>query len=436
MERENKKDKEFATISSPKGESPKGAVTIIGSGVIGLNCAYYLQKEGYGVTIIERGDITSGCSFGNMGYFSPSHFIPLASPGIIAEGFRYMLKSSSPFYIKPRLSRSLIEWAYRFLKSSNANTVFKSAAHLNNILQLSRHLLNDIRDDIGDTFLMEEKGCLMMCREQKTLDHEFHLADEAEKFGLKVDRLNKQQVQALEPDVELNVTGAVLFKDDCHINPGRFMFVLKNYLEEKGVKFQLNTTVTGFEKKGNKVSSVITDKGKFDCDELVVATGSWLPAVAKMMGIKLLLQPGKGYSYTYNKVEKNIRYPAILIEGRCAMTPWGQQLRIGGTMELSGINEKILPKRMKGIYDSVKNFYPDLQIDLPPTDKIWYGLRPVTPDGMPYIGRPNSIDNVVIAGGHAMVGVSLAPGTGKLVSEIIQRKTPTIDLSAFRLQRF
>lgn len=414
----------------------KENITIIGGGVIGLNCAYYLQKEGYEVTVIDSGDITTGCSFGNMGYFSPSHFIPLASPGIIAEGFRYMLKSSSPFYIKPRLSFSLMQWAYHFFQNSNASAVAQNGPHLNNILQLSRRLINDIRDDIGDTFLMEEKGCLMMCREQKALDHEFQLADDAEKFGLKVDRLNKQQVQALEPEVELNVTGAVLFKDDCHINPGMFMSALKNYLEQKGVKFQLNTTVTGFEKGNNKISSVITDRGKFDCDQLVVATGSWLPSIAKMMGVKLLLQPGKGYSYTYDHIEKNISYPAILIEGRCAMTPWGRQLRIGGTMELSGINEKVLPKRMKGIYNSVKDFYPDLQIALPPTDKIWHGLRPVTPDGLPYIDKPKFIDNVVIAGGHAMVGVSLAPGTGKLVSEIVQRKKTSIDLNAFSVQRY
>ena len=411
-------------------------ITIIGGGIIGLNCAYYLQKEGYAVTVIERGDITNGCSFGNMGYFSPSHFIPLASPGIIAEGLRYMLRSSSSFYIKPRLSLPLMQWAYHFWKNSNASTVAKHAPHLNNILQLSRHLINDIRDEIGNSFLMEEKGCLMMCREEKTLDHEFHLADDAEKLGLKVERLNKEQVQVLEPDVELNVSGAVLFRDDCHINPEKFMVALKNYLGNKGVQFQLNTTVTCFEKKNDKISAVVTNKGKFECEELVIATGSWLPAVAKMMGVKLLLQPGKGYSYTYDHVEKNIRYPAILIEGRCAMTPWGQQLRIGGTMEISGINETILPKRMKGIYDSVKDFYPGLKIDLPPADKIWHGLRPVTPDGLPYIGRPDKLQNVVIAGGHAMMGVSLSPGTGKLVSEIVQRKNTTIDMSAFRVERF
>ncbi|MEJ7672350.1 MAG: FAD-dependent oxidoreductase [Chitinophagaceae bacterium] len=423
-------------VDSPLGGSSKGAVTIIGGGVIGLNCAYYLQKEGYGVTVIERDNITNGCSFGNMGYFSPSHFIPLASPGIIAEGIRFMLRSSSPFYIKPRVSRPLMEWAYHFWKNSNASTVAKTAPYLNDILQLSRHLINEIRDEIGNTFFMEEIGCLMMCREQKSLDHEIRLADAAEKFGLQTERLNKQQAQSLEPDVELNITGAVLYKDDCHVNPGKFMLALKDHLEKKGVRFQLNTTVIGFEKNANKISGIITDKEKLKCDQLVIATGSWLPVLARMMGLKLLLQPGKGYSYTYEQVEKNIRYPAILKEGRCAVTPWANQLRIGGTMELSGINETILPKRMKGIYESVKQFYPGLQIELPPSEKIWHGLRPVTPDGLPYIGRTKKFENVILAGGHAMIGVSLAPATGKLVTEIISKENTSVDIKAYNVERF
>ena len=170
-------------------------ITIIGGGIIGLSSAYYLQKEGYTVTVIERGNITDGCSFGNMGYMSPSHFVPLASPGIIAEGLKHMLSISSPFYIKPRLDVDLIRWAYHFWKSSNSKTVLKNAPHLNNILQFSRGLINEMRAEIGDTFDMEEKGCLMMCKKQKTLEHEFHLADDAEKFGLNVLRLNKNDVQ-------------------------------------------------------------------------------------------------------------------------------------------------------------------------------------------------------------------------------------------------
>ena len=411
-------------------------VTIIGGGVIGLCSAYYLQKEGHDITVIDRGDITDGCSFGNMGYMSPSHFIPLASPGIIAEGLKHMLSSSSPFYIKPRLNADLIRWAWHFWKSSNARTVEKNAPHLNNILQLSRHLINDMRNDIGDVFAMEEKGCFMLCKHQKTLEHEFHTADDAEKFGLKVERLSAAQVQQMEPDVEMNIAGAVLFKDDCHFHPGKMMHALKNYLENKGVHFQLNSTVTGFEKTNSNISGVITDKEKINCDMIVLATGSWLPILAKSLGIKLLLQPGKGYSYTYPYVEKNIHYPAILVDGRCAITPWGNQLRIGGTMELSGINNKVLVKRMEGIYNSAKEFYPGLKIDLPPADKIWNGLRPVTPDGLPYIGKVRGINNVVIAGGHAMLGISQATGTGKLVSEMVGGKETMIDVGAFNVNRF
>jgi D-amino-acid dehydrogenase len=411
-------------------------VTIIGGGVIGLCSAYYLQKEGYEVTVIERGDITDGCSFGNMGYISPSHFVPLASPGIISQGLKWMLSPTSPFYIKPRLNLDLMQWGYHFWKSCNAATVEKNAPHLNNILQLSRRLMGDLRTNIGDSFEMEEIGCLMMCKQQKTLDHEFHLADEAEMLGLKVDRLLKDDVQKLEPNVEVNVAGAVLFKDDCHFHPGKMMVALKNYLLGKGVTLQLNSTVTGFEKVNKKVSAVITSKGKFDCDNIVLASGSWLPIVAKMLDIKLLLQPGKGYSYTYPSVEKNLCYPAILVDGRCAVTPWGNKLRIGGTMELSGINNKVLVKRMEGIYDSAKDFYPGLQIDFPPADKIWNGLRPVTPDGLPYIGQHTKYDNLIIAGGHAMLGISEATGTGKLVSQIMQRKTTDIDIRAFRVERF
>jgi len=240
----------------------------------------------------------------------------------------------------------------------------------------------------------------------------------------------------LEPGVEMDVKGAVLFKDDCHVDPGSFMRSMKKYLEENGVTFLLNTLVTSIEKKGKSVTAVITNNGRLECDNMILATGSWLPVIAKMLGVKILLQPGKGYSYTYDHVERNIHYPAILVDGRCAMTPWGHRLRIGGTMELSGINENILPRRMEGIYRSVKSFYPGLEITPPPENKIWSGLRPVSPDGLPYIGRISKFDNVVIAGGHAMIGVSLAPGTGKLVTEIIRQEDTSIDMSAFAVERF
>lgn len=412
-------------------------VTIIGGGIIGLCSAYFLEKDGYEVTIIERGDITDGCSFGNMGFISPSHFIPLANPGVVSQGIKWMMSSTSPFYIKPRLNLHLMQWGYHFWKNCTQKKVQQNSKPLHDILQLSRQLIKTMRDDLNNVFEMQDKGCLMICKKQKTLDHEFEMADEAEKFGLNIERLNRDAVQALEPNVEVDVAGAVLFKDDCHFDPAKLMRGLYSYFQnKKTVQFQLHTTVTGFEKMNGKITSIITDKGKFDCDEVVLAPGSWMPELAKMMGIKLLLQPGKGYSYTYQHIEKNLQYPAILVDGRCAISPWGAQLRIGGTMELSGINNKILVNRMRGIFDSAKDFYPGLQIDFPPEEKIWSGLRPVTPDGLPYIGRHPSVNNVVFAGGHAMLGLTLASGTGKLVKEIVHRDATSVAIDAFKINRF
>ncbi|MDQ2718721.1 MAG: FAD-dependent oxidoreductase [Bacteroidota bacterium] len=411
-------------------------IIIVGGGINGLCAAYYLQKKSYNVTIIDSGDITDNCSFGNMGFLSPSHFIPLASPGVVAEGLKHMLSRTSPFYIKPRLNMTFIEWAIKFYKNSTQKIVEKNAPHLSALLNLSRRLMNEIRDDIGDVFEMEEKGCMMMCRQQKTFEEELKLADAAERFGLKVERLNKYELQSREPDVELDIYGAILFKDDAHIHPGKFMLAMKKYLEQNGVNFQFNTTVTGFKKNQKTIESVITDKGIFSGNEILLSPGSWLPQLAKMLGIKLLIEGGKGYSYTYDHIEKNIRYPAILVDGRCAVTPWKQQLRIGGTMEFSGNNNKVLINRMQGIYDSVKLFYPGLKINFPSKDKIWTGLRPVSPDGLPYIGKVDNFENLLIAGGHAMLGISEGAATGKIISDIVDKKSTPIDISAFKVGRF
>ena len=412
-------------------------IIIVGGGINGLCAAYFLQKKNtFEITVIDGGDISNSCSFGNMGFLSPSHFIPLASPGVIAEGLKYMLKSTSPFYIKPRLNLPFIQWALKFYQNSNQKTVEKNAPHLSELLNLSRRLMNEIRDDIGDVFEMEEIGCMMMCHSQKTFEEEIKLAEEAKKFGLETQILNREELQKMEPDVELDIYGAVLFKDDAHIHPGKFMVALKKYLENNGVQFQLNTNVTGFKKSHHKIEEVLTDKGSFSADEIILCGGSRLPELSKKAGFNLLIQGGKGYSYTYDHLEKNIRYPAILVDGRCAVTPWKKSLRIGGTMEFSGNNSVVLIKRMEGIYNSVKLFYPGLNIGFPPKDKIWTGLRPVSPDGLPYIGKARGFDNLLISGGNAMLGISEGAADGQIISDLIEKRSTPIDISAFKVDRF
>lgn len=412
------------------------SVIVIGGGVNGLCAAYYLQKNGLEVTIIDKGTIEDNCSFGNMGYLSPSHYVPLASPGIVAEGLSYMLDSKSPFYIKPRLDFSFLKWALAFYRNSNQKTVDKNSPPLVQLLKLSRRLMEDIDKDLGDVFDMEAKGCMMMCHSRATFEKELKVAETAERYDLKTVVLERKELQAHEPDVELDIYGAVLFTDDAHIHPGRFMLALKKKLEERGVHFQLNTEVTGFAKTKTSVQKVHTNKGDFSADYVLLSPGSWLGELTKKLGHPLMIQGGKGYSTTYEHVEKNIHYPAILVDGRCAVTPWRDTLRIGGTMEFSGLNDKVLISRMQGIYNSVKKFYPGLNIDFPAVEKIWTGLRPVSPDGLPYIGHLDHFENVMVAGGHAMLGISAGAGTGKLISELVEGHQTSINLDAFDVNRY
>lgn len=410
-------------------------VIVAGGGVIGLCAAYYLKKSGHDVVVIDQGNLKQGTSFGNAGYICPSHFIPLASPGIVAKGLQWMLSSTSPFYIKPRLDMDLIKWGLTFWKRSGKSTMEKNAPHLNNILQLSRTLTAEMRDELGNSFHMEEKGCLMLYKSALTEKHEIEMAEDAAAFNIQTRILSAKEVQELEPDVEVNVKGGVLYPLDAHLHPAELMATLREQLEKQGVVFQLETNILGFEKSGKKVTKVVTDKGDLTGDEVVIATGSWLSDILKDLEIDILLQAGKGYSMTFENIPKNLHYPSILVDDRVAMTPMGADLRMGGTMEISGIGSKMLIKRVQSIYKAAKNYFPDLQVSFPSADKIWHGFRPLSPDGLPYIGRHSKYDNLVIAGGHGMLGISLAAGSGKLIDEIISGHKLSMDISAFDVER-
>jgi D-amino-acid dehydrogenase len=411
-------------------------VVVIGAGVIGLCSAYYLSKAGHEVTIIEKGNLNDGCSYGNMGYVSPSHFIPLATPGIISQGLKWMMSASSPFYIKPRLDLSLMKWGFHFWKSTTAKQVSYSAIHLNNLLQLSRSLTKEMVQELPGSSEFQEKGVWMLYKNEDTEHHEIALAKDAEAFGLKTVICDQAGVQAYEKEVEVNVRGGVLYTDDCHLNPTKFMNSLVQYLKDNKVTFLTNTEITNIEVSNQSAKNIITKEGSVKCDELVVANGSWMEHIANMVGTSLLMQPGKGYSMEYHDIKHNLSTPSILVDDRVATTPIGSWLRIGGTMELSGHSNNILPKRVLSIYDAFKKYYPDMTLAQPDPSKAWFGYRPVTPDGMPYIGKTKKLKNVAFAGGHAMLGISGAASTGKLIAEVVGNEKTTIPLEAFRVDRF
>ena len=409
---------------------------VLGGGIIGLCSAYYLKNAGHDVTVIERGDISQGTSFGNAGYICPSHFIPLASPGIIAKGLKWMLSSTSPFYIKPRFNMDLIRWGLAFWKSSGKTTMEQNIQPLHEILQLSRTLTIQMRNALGNHFQMEERGCLMLYKSAETEKHEIEMAHDAEILKIPTRILSAKEVQDLEPEVEVNVRGGVLYPFDAHLHPGDLMHTLYENLKSNGVVFELNTTVTGFEKQGSSITGVQTSKGLITGDQYVLATGSWLPFSNRDLGIDLLLQAGKGYSMTFGNMHLNLKHPAILVDDRVAMTPFGNELRMGGTMEISGIGSPMLIKRAKAIFNSSRQYYPSLDLKFPSADQIWHGWRPLSPDGLPYLGKHSKFDNLTFAGGHGMLGISLAAGTGKLVQELVDGETPSIKTKAFAVERF
>ncbi|HMR92819.1 MAG TPA: FAD-dependent oxidoreductase, partial [Chitinophagaceae bacterium] len=355
--------------------------------------------------------------------------------GIIRQGLKWMMSSSSPFYIKPRLNMDLLRWGLRFRKSATARHVEESGPHLNNLLQLTRQLMSDLKTELP-SFDMVEKGCWMLYKQEKTADHEKHLADQAAAYGLKTIICTQEEVQQYETEVEVTVRGGVLYIDDCHVSPAGYMRALYQQLQQMGVKFWLNTEVKGFETKNGSITAVLTADQALPVGELVIANGSWMGLIAKKLGISILMQPGKGYSVIYDGLQKNLQYPSILVDDRTATAPIGSWLRIGGTMELSGHSDTILPKRVTAIYNAFKKYYPGMPIAAPDTAKAWYGYRPVSPDGMPYIGRHSRYSNLIFAGGHAMLGVSAAAGTGLLVNEMVQGRQPSIPLTAFSPERF
>ncbi|UGU17440.1 FAD-dependent oxidoreductase [Sinomicrobium kalidii] len=406
-------------------------VIVIGGGVIGMCSAYYLAREGHRVTVLDTSDMSKGCSFGNAGLIVPSHIIPLAQPGMIAQGVRWMFNPQSPFYVKPRFDRELFSWGWQFYRNSTRKHVERAMPALKDLSLLSKELYRDLARQ-NNSFFYDEKGLLMLYRTEKTGEEERHVAEEAKKLGLEVDFLSAEEVGKLETGMDTDVLGGIHYKSDAHLYPNKFMKFIRDEILKEGVILKGNTAVKDFLIKENTIRTVITDKGDFNADAFVLASGAWSAHMAKRLGLRLPLLPGKGYSFTLKNAEKRPLHPAILCEGKVSVTPMGEDLRFGGTMEITHTRDgRINTNRLRGIIDTIRSFYPGFEIKLPDKKDIWYGFRPCTSSGLPVISGTEKIPNLVIATGHAMMGVSLAPATGKLVSEMISGKKTSVRTEMF-----
>ncbi|MBO0948045.1 NAD(P)/FAD-dependent oxidoreductase [Fibrella forsythiae] len=411
-------------------------VGIVGGGIIGLCSAYYLHKAGHRVTLFDQSPIADGCSFGNAGMIVPSHIVPLAQPGMIAKGMRWMLKSTSPFYVKPRLNADLMRWGWLFYRHATPEHVNRSIPVLRDLSLLSKTLYQDLAANGDLTFEWQERGLFML---YKTAGAEHEMAEEADvanRAGIEARILSGQQVQDMEPATRVDVRGGILYPGDAHLNPNELILSLVTYLRKEGVTILDNHTVTGFGKTGARITSVQSAQGNTAIDTLVVASGAWSADISRQLGLTLSLQGGKGYSFMLRNLTSNVRIPAIMLEARATATPMGRDLRFAGTLEVAGTDMSVNMNRVRGIVQSINNYYPEIPVDMPVVDKVWRGLRPCSPDGLPYIGRATTYDNLVVATGHGMMGLSLGPATGKLVSELVSDSVSSLAIDAFRPGRF
>ena len=411
-------------------------ILIIGGGIIGLCAAHYCQKRGHRVTVIDRNpQRRDGCSFGNAGMVVPSHFIPLAAPGMVKMGLKWMWNPESPFYVKPRFSWDLLTWGWRFWRAANKSHVARCTPLLRDLNLASRACYEELAAQ-GHEFSLVKKGLLMLCKEPRTLDEEAHTAEQARALGIPAEVLDAKQTDALEPGVTMAIAGSVYFPRDCHLSPGRFMQSLEDGLTKGGAKFHWETEVTGFRKGSSRVAAVKTRDGEIAADEIVLAGGAWSPLLAQELVLRIPMQAGKGYSLTVRQPRQLPAICSIFAEARVAVTPMDGTLRFGGTMEIAGLNESITARRVQGIIKAVPDYYPEFRTEDFAGIQPWRGLRPCSPDGMPYMGRTAKWQNVTIATGHSMMGLSLGPATGKLMAQVIDGGKPDIDLALLSPDRF
>lgn len=397
-------------------------VIVIGAGIAGISTAYYLNKAGMDVTVLDKGDGKDNCSYGNAGMVVPSHIIPLASPGIIKMGLKWMLKAESPFNIKPRFDKDLFKWGWQFKKASTAKHVEESAPLLKDLLLTNRELLIELEREEALEFGFQKNGLFMLCKTEKGLEEEAEIAQKANSLGIPASVLSADEVRQMEPNIEMDIIGATYFPKDAHFHPGSLMNRLRSLLKSRGVTFEFKKEVIALQVKSGNVTGVMEADGRvFEASKVVICTGSWTPLLTRAMGISMPMQAGKGYSITLRDPKGLPQICALLSEAKVSMTPILGKLRFGGTMEIAGTDTSINPIKFNAFKKSVCRYFPEYSLEDLDGNDVWVGLRPLSPDGLPYVGAIDRYKNVYVSTGHAMMGMSLGLVSGSIISKLIMK---------------
>ena len=411
-------------------------VAIIGGGAIGLCCAYYLNRLGREVAVLERDTLHSGCSGENAGLIVPSHIEPLANPEVLSQGLRWLFRPGSPFRIKPRLDPALFSWLLAFRKACNPKRMEANIPTLHQLLQASRALFEELSEDRSLNFRLHRNGLLMLHHSSAGEAHHLQMAKLAAECGVPVEILNRKALFQKEPLAPPQSSGGIYFPQDAHLNPGAFLNALAKCLRQKDAHLLEATSVTGFQTKGNRITGIRTSSGDLEVDQVILAAGSWSPKIATSLNLKLPIQAGKGYTLTVPTDRALPRIPMLLAEARVSITPLQGALRIGGTLELAGLDPAISMSRTTQLQATARAYLGDAAPQSWPANAFWSGFRPCTPDGLPLLGWSKTYPNLAIASGHAMLGMSLAPISGKLIAQMMDGQPTQVPLDRLAPHRF
>ncbi|MFN5536419.1 MAG: NAD(P)/FAD-dependent oxidoreductase [Planctomyces sp.] len=407
---------------------------VIGGGVIGGFTAWYLAQAGHRVTLIEQSQFGKQCSHGNCGYVSPSHVIPLARPGQVLKGLKGMLTTQTALRINPAKLAMLAPWLLKFALRCNSKAMMEAGKACHPLLQSSAALYREVFEQQNMLVDWKTDGLLFVFRDQ----HEFDAYAESDAwlrkhFDMPAEPFAGTALTQLEPALKPGLAGAWLYRCDAHLRPGKLMSELKRILTAAGVRVLEQTAMKSFAGGNGRAVAVETTGETLTADNFVVAVGAWAPLLQQSLGVKLPIQPGKGYSITMARPKLCPKYPMILEECHVAITPFEEGYRVGSTMEFSGYDTSLNRARLNYLRSGAAEYLHEPTAE--PVEEEWYGWRPMTADGIPYIDRSPRFGNVWIAAGHSMLGISMGTGTGKLVAELITGAKPHVDPALYRIGR-
>ncbi len=409
-------------------------VVIVGGGVIGVCCAYSLSADGIPVVLLERDEICSGCSFGNLGLLATSHSIPLASPSAISNAARWMFDPQSPFAVQWRMDKNLYKWLWQFIKASSTGRIEAATAELVKLVQASVKLFKEHGTSGEFAFGLEQRGLLEVFSTTKAFAEARRSADMLRRAGLRTDVLEAEDVKAVEPAAAATVVGALLYHDDCHISPAAFVSGLAALAKRMGAVINEKCEVVNFTVSNDSITAVETRSATYKASTVVVAAGASSADLARALSLEMLVQPGRGYTFTVPREGVWPIRPLMFAEAKVLVTPIGNELRIGGTLELATTDSPVNLRRARSVTKRLSE-YLDRSISIDGTE-VWSGYRPCSPDGFPIIGWSKKYSNLFYATGHGMLGVTLGPITGQITSQLVRGLTPTIGLDRVSPTRF